>query len=117
MCAAAIRRPHDDQCSAPPRTMPATGGAVPCLGCSPTGCVPKHVFCLSPAHHLQAGLHGSTAMAEKEWNRACPPPDAPAANLLIRDKALADRGEHRQAPGAVAARLIWRSNRKLSPLL
>jgi len=45
-----------------------------------------------------------------------PPPDAPA-NLLIRDKALADRGEHRQAPGAVAARLIWRSNRKLSPLL
>jgi hypothetical protein len=33
-----------------------------------------------------------------------PPPDAPAANLFIRDKALADRGEHRQAPGAVAAK-------------
>jgi hypothetical protein len=39
MRAAAMRRPHDDQCSAPPRTRPATGGAVPCLGCSPTGCV------------------------------------------------------------------------------
>jgi hypothetical protein len=48
MPAAAMRRPHDDQCSAPPRTRPATGGAVPCLGCSPTGCVPKHVFWPKP---------------------------------------------------------------------
>jgi hypothetical protein len=115
MPAAAMRRPHDDQCSAPPRTRPATGGAVPCLGCSPTGCVPKHVFWPKPGASSSSRAPRFGCDGGEGVELCMPPARRAAASLLIRDKAPADRGEHRQAPGAVAARLIWRSNRKLSP--